>query len=485
MIRSPSSSVAPAGTGIGDARAFPRRDATTSMSIQKRRGDGKGGGGKRRKEEEREREEEEEEEEEEEGLDSEASDDSDDGESESASEDGESASEDGESESEELELTLAEDGRVACPILPHLRLDAFRSFPTLLPTGLQPAAVSPGEGASAGASLMLDRLVSDCRSVFTARAASRSQYSSGETFWLGADATPRCALERLARRIFDLHTAPASEAWRATRGEKVKDKGKDADPDPYPLPFDPATSGAEWWTQVLDPRDEIGLHWDKDYGLEGSNLNVHPHVGTVTYLCHGGAPTLIVRKDTPVFYSESVDGPLGASLAPEGGHGGGGIVNGDANAFVSWPAVGKHVAFDGRWLHGAPTELAAAGEDADNHPRVTFLVNVWLNHVPSTATPLPDDVAGALSSDLLPGEVEGAAGMEEGAVERVEVIEKDKGRLRWTFKHGGGKSRYALEVDVPGAWAEGGGLGGGRSAAVVGGGGCVSKAPKKGAAQQS
>ena len=25
----------------------------------------------------------------------------------------------------------------------------------------------------------------------------------------------------------------------------------------------------------------------------------------------GGAPTLIARKDTPVFYSQSVDGPLG------------------------------------------------------------------------------------------------------------------------------------------------------------------------------
>jgi len=28
----------------------------------------------------------------------------------------------------------------------------------------------------------------------------------------------------------------------------------------------------------------------------------------------GGAPTLIARKDTPVFYSQSVDGPLGRGL---------------------------------------------------------------------------------------------------------------------------------------------------------------------------
>ena len=57
--------------------------------------------------------------------------------------------------------------------------------------------------------------------------------------------------------------------------------------------FDPKYSGAEWWTQVLDDpgEDEIGAHWDKDYGTEADDVNVHPHVGTVTYLSDVGAPT--------------------------------------------------------------------------------------------------------------------------------------------------------------------------------------------------
>jgi len=28
--------------------------------------------------------------------------------------------------------------------------------------------------------------------------------------------------------------------------------------------------------------------WDKDYGLEENDLNVHPHIATVTYLCGAG-----------------------------------------------------------------------------------------------------------------------------------------------------------------------------------------------------
>ena len=36
--------------------------------------------------------------------------------------------------------------------------------------------------------------------------------------------------------------------------------------------FDPARSGAEWWTQVVSARDAevgtIGFHWDRDYDLQ-------------------------------------------------------------------------------------------------------------------------------------------------------------------------------------------------------------------------
>ena len=69
------------------------------------------------------------------------------------------------------------------------------------------------------------------------------------------------------------------------------------DPD-APPPFDPTRSGAEWWTQVIDStHDAIGLHWDKDYALEHNDLNVHPHVGTVTYFANEGAPTSVRPRD--------------------------------------------------------------------------------------------------------------------------------------------------------------------------------------------
>ena len=49
-----------------------------------------------------------------------------------------------------------------------------------------------------------------------------------ETFFLGADETPQCALEGMARAIFDFHTANVT--------------GK----------FNPHSSGAEWWVPAFE-----------------------------------------------------------------------------------------------------------------------------------------------------------------------------------------------------------------------------------------
>ena len=48
-------------------------------------------------------------------------------------------------------------------------------------------------------------------------------------------------LEKLARTVFEKHTAHLTA-------------GTD---------YNPATSGAEWWTLVLDGSDDVGLHWDR------------------------------------------------------------------------------------------------------------------------------------------------------------------------------------------------------------------------------
>ena len=89
-------------------------------------------------------------------------------------------------------------------------------------------------------------LSSDALSAFTARHVSKStdaSYSSGSTFFLPACMEPRCGLEALAKSIFDHHTRDCKN-------------------------FDPGCSGAEWWTQCIEEEDDIGVHWDGDYGME-------------------------------------------------------------------------------------------------------------------------------------------------------------------------------------------------------------------------
>ena len=85
-------------------------------------------------------------------------------------------------------------------------------------------------------------LHNDCRHAFTAQAKDDTVYSAGSTFFIKADTKPSCMLEALAMKVFRFHT----------RGAK----------------FDPRKSGAEWWTLCIDQRDDVSVHWDRDYGLE-------------------------------------------------------------------------------------------------------------------------------------------------------------------------------------------------------------------------
>ena len=284
--------------------------------------------------------------------------DTDDEEGEEAEVDGDS-DEDEDSDEEEEQFTLDELGRVPGGILPHNPMEPelnydFRCFPSFL----------------APSTADLEKLQADCRSTFTARTTRKGQkYSAGETYWLAADARPRCALESLAKDVFDLHT-------------------KGMEPGVH---FDAAKSGAEWWTLVLDAGDDVGLHWDRDYEMESSaEILVHPHLSTVTYLTDIGGPTVVL-----------------GCISPMESHALRGVVGPVDEAFLSRPAQGKHISFDGRMLHGAPadadvwtTQTLAAGGAAQT--RITFLVNVWLNHVPSSAEPFhADKVAELGAADLL------------------------------------------------------------------------------------
>jgi hypothetical protein len=260
----------------------------------------------------------------------------------------------------------------------------------------------------------LDTLRKDCETVFTARdKPDGAAYSAGQTFFLPANKEPRCALEALAMMIFHKHTEHLPQGM-----------------------YDPATSGANWWTLVLDENsdnsdtadrkpsvteaavaageddeeegdeDEVGLHFDADYELEDqTNLLLHPRVGTVTYLSDCGAPTVIFNLKSP---------PMEDTQCKS-------LEQNIDKAWLSHPQLGKHTAFDGRLLHGAPAlyfpsrqkphkddndEPSAKRQKLENGSpqqqstangkRYTLLVNIWLNHWVMDAALLDEEVCAQL-----------------------------------------------------------------------------------------
>lgn len=203
----------------------------------------------------------------------------------------------------------------------------------------------------------LKMLREDCETVFTARdKPDGAAYSAGQTFFIPANMKPRCALEALAMKIFHEHT-------------------KDLEPGT----FNPAVSGANWWTLIMDDDieesnaaattpaasassaisepagakttgldggdedeeddeegdDEVGLHFDADYELEEQtgNILLHPRVATVTYLSDHGAPTMVFEQKSP-----PMDDLKKSTLE-----------KGISKAWLSHPKIGKHTAFDGRY----------------------------------------------------------------------------------------------------------------------------------------
>ena len=254
----------------------------------------------------------------------------------SASARGEEREESSEEESSEEELDLDEAGRT---VFGGSRLE----YGTRVWDGA--LTVSSGSGRCVCDALSTYMLIQDCKAASTARAAGSAELSAGMTFWLPSSAEPRTLLESIARRVFDFHTRGAT--------------------------FDPERSGAEWWCLHIGSDDEVGLHWDRDYTMQADQgLLLHPHLATVTYLSApaSAAPTLVLERDSPLFAEEDPSG-----LIP--------------TAAACWPAIGRHLAFDGKLLHGAPSGLGRAG--ASQGRRSTFMVNVWLNHVPWGAEPLP------------------------------------------------------------------------------------------------
>ncbi|KAI2510806.1 hypothetical protein MHU86_3592 [Fragilaria crotonensis] len=273
------------------------------------------------------------------------------------------------------------------------------------------------------------------------------------TFWMPALSTdvqdrPRCLLESMALQVFQHHVS--SSKWN-TNG--VTNHGVA----PILTAEERSKSGAEWWVQIRpsshdhhnhttttttalttttseqsnhddddDKNDDdddmsksgIAFHWDKDEELRqlaGGNLYIHPHISTVTYLTSIGAPTMVCHRRIHPLTGDWIkmdddDNEQDASVA-----------NGSSEGYLSWPKLGKHLSFDGGYLHAAPPDLLQKGQferqcqmphsngivptvDHDEQirlvrrrRRVTFLVNIWLNHKPVNVERFPEGMLNKMS----------------------------------------------------------------------------------------
>jgi hypothetical protein len=297
---------------------------------------------------------------------------------------------------------------------------SFRVEPNLL--NLSHSPKDENRSAENDSNNLWESLLNDATTVFTARTRDdAAAYSVGTTYFCPAQMKPRCALEELVLSIYRKHT--------------------------HNLPSGiviPEQSGAEWWTLVLDQNnddnkdegddedddDDVGMHFDADYGLEDQapNLLLHPRLATVTYLTSVGAPTLILDQRSPPpadVEKKTLQGSI-------------------RRGWLSHPYKGKHISFDGRLLHGAPSTFFPPykksskgakettndwGWDDDEQPpskkartdaeqvvqsptpldqkRITLLVNVWINHCPLDAEPLEDEIIDKLVTPWKPNDATG------------------------------------------------------------------------------
>ena len=220
------------------------------------------------------------------------------------------------------------------------------------------------------------------------------------TFWLPLHgAEPRCGLERFALEVLRFH---------------LLDGGPAVTPPP-PEAEVGAICGAEWWVQVrrvgASDGSTIAFHWDSDETCMRAGVHVPPLLATVTYLGGVGAPTVVL----PLTASERGVALIAAAGADDEGAGAA-TACAQGAAYLSRPVPGKHLAFDGRLLHGCPAEYslppaaaAAPATSADREPsaaeedtgslRLSLLVNVWRCHRPLAAHRLPAELATRLSSD--------------------------------------------------------------------------------------
>lgn len=275
------------------------------------------------------------------------------------------------------------------------------------------------------------------------------------TFWMSPSSKPRFSLEQMALDVFHHHV-------------------------PAGYKYDPATSGAEWWIQLrpsppglgryamhdsasntnkeedMSKAGGISFHWDKDEDLRilaGGDLHVHPHISTVTYLTSIGAPTMVFHRRI-----HNVTGQWIEHCCDDN----------DDEAYISWPNQGKHLSFDGRYLHAAPVDLMRPGAFQNQiqvpakqttpqqqkvlirrHRRCTFLVNVWLNYHPYNVEPFPETMIDKMSKCSSGTHLFPVAEKEPMSSVTLEIKEKEDATQTFTWPMGGCGSTETITAKIP------------------------------------
>lgn len=213
---------------------------------------------------------------------------------------------------------------------------------------------------------------------------------SKETFWVGCDwkylsedpsderNSCRLQLEEFALYIFNYHVKALSSRTELE------------------LSFNPELSGAEWWIQIKDLTDpetispSIDLHYDKDEDVaEHFDVGIFPSISTVTYLTE----QTINNSQPTVIFPVTANDPVGMEIR---------------ECYLSYPVFGKHISFDGRLLHGAPANQqlrdwrgipSQISKESPSTKRITFLVNIWLNHHPANIQPISDNIVNSIRTN--------------------------------------------------------------------------------------
>lgn len=292
-----------------------------------------------------------------------------------------------ESESSELEVVLDDEGRVAgTKELNNLNFEFYSC------------------NSSFTSSTTIEKLINDVNVVF----------DGCTTFWLPAhdDFKPRTTMERLAKEIFDFHVTrklskaekenidwdkSGAEYW-VQRRRIFYDAGKQADSSTEEKNRKIISASPSF---LKNDSSAIRFHWDKDEELvdqSDGNIVVNPQISTVTYLTDGGSPTVIFPYCFPRDEEHDDDDDddnegnndndnCSSDEKLEINESDNNKTTNIKNIFASYPKLAKHISFDGRFLHGCPSDLQIIENDNGNNNngdgvRITFLVNMWINWRP-------------------------------------------------------------------------------------------------------